>query len=87
MTDLFWLPTVGQRVRVKPGHGCGVRAFDDFPLLVKRASALDGVTIFACETTGPVTTTKTKAGQTLSSHPQWQGYYLAEELEPAEVHS
>ena len=82
--DLFWAPARGDLVRLKPERRTGIRAFDEFPLRVKKVSQVSGNTIYHCETTGPVTTRKSPAGWILKEHPCWTGFHFLDELLPVE---
>lgn len=76
----MWEPNLGGRVRAL--KKCGIGPFDDFPLLVKKRNVVDGVVVFTCETTGPVTRKTRRNGSSYTEYPQWQGFYEAGELEP-----
>lgn len=82
--DLFWEPGIGELVMVRPSARHGVKPFDEHPLLVRRVDEVDGIRMFTCETTGPVTYRTTRDGKRLPQHPSWQSFFRAQELLPTE---
>jgi len=83
--DMFWEPAVGALVRLRPACKSGIKAFDDHPLWVTKATDIDGHRLFSCETTGPMESRTLKTGRVVLSCPRWTGYYLADELLPEEI--
>lgn len=82
--DLFWVPQPGNLVRAKPCAKRGIRPFDDHPLMVKRVHDVDGIRVFACQTTGPLQVRTLLNGRKMQSTPMWEGYYFDGELIPIE---
>ena len=83
VVDLFWEPGLKDLVRTRPSARCGVKPFDEHPLLVLRRDEVDGLPVFTCETTGPIERKTTRTGRIVDSHVSWQGFYTADQLEPA----
>lgn len=82
MLDLFWEPAVGDLVMLRAHARTGVGPFDEHPLKVKKATDMDGVRLFHCETTGPTTGRTLSTGRVVRSHPCWTTFATAEELLP-----
>lgn len=60
-------------------------AIDEHPLLVRKASDINGARLFSCETTGPVTSRRLANGRIVTSHPRWTCFKTAAELLPADT--